>query len=143
MQTLEKYESLNLSAYVEHEDAKLVIANQGTKDENDRTMNDNVKEMADSLRNPYFNLYHWCKGEIYDIEALTLAVNIIDRIKIRIAENEKKKRATQGDLDNITTGRKTVTTMFKNANDTGNMVAKIEIVSQNDTDIDPNVISYV
>ena len=106
-------------------------------------MNDNVKEMADSLRNPYFNLYHWCKGEIYDIEALTNAVNIIDRIKIRIAENEKKKRATQGDLDNITTGRKTVTTMFKNANDTGNMVAKIEIVSQNDTDIDPNVISYV
>ena len=78
--------------------------------------------------------YHWCKGEIYDIEALTNAVNIIDRIKIRIAENEKKKRATQGDLDNITTGRKTVTTMFKNANDTGNMVAKIEIVSQNDTD---------
>ena len=106
-------------------------------------MNDNVKEMADSLRNPYFNLYHWCKGEIYDIEALTNAVNIIDRIKIRIAENEKKKRATQGDLDNITTGRKTVTTMFKNANDTGNMVAKIEIVSQNYTDIDSNVISYV
>jgi len=50
--------------------------------------------MAESLKNPYFNLYHWCKGEIYDIEALTNAVNIIDRIKVRIAENEKKKRNT-------------------------------------------------
>ena len=119
---LDKYEELNLSAYVDHTDEKMVLACKEKKDENDKTMKENVKDTVDSLKNPYFNLYHWCKGEIYDIEAVTRAVDIIDTIKKKIAENERKKRSTQGDLDNITTGRKTVTTMFKNANDTGKMV---------------------
>ena len=91
---LEKYEELNLSAYVEHDDAKMVLACKDKKDENDKTMKDNVKEMVDSLKNPYFNLYHWCKGEIYDIEAVTTAVNVIDTIKKRIADAERKKRST-------------------------------------------------
>lgn len=127
---LDKYEELNLASYVDNVDEKMVLTCKDKKDDNDKTMKDNVKEMVDSLKNPYFNLYHWCKGEIYDIEAVTSAVNIIDTIKKRIAENERKKRSTQGDLDNITTGRKTVSTMFKNASDTGNMVSKIEITDR-------------
>ena len=45
---LDKYEELNLSAYVDHNDAKMVIACKETKDENDKTMKDHVKEMVDS-----------------------------------------------------------------------------------------------
>lgn len=82
--------------------------------------------MCDSLKNPYFNLYHWCKGELYDIEAINMALLAKDKIQERIGITEKKKRSTQGDLDDITTGRKTVKTLFKNANDTGGMVTKIE-----------------
>jgi hypothetical protein len=85
--------------------------------------------MCDSLKNPYFNLYHWCKGELFDIEAVTSALVSKEKLYKRIQDTEKKKRSTQGDLDNITTGRKTITTLMKNKNDTGNMVNKIEAVS--------------
>jgi len=85
--------------------------------------------MCENLKNPYFNLYHWCKGELYDIEAVNSSLTMKDKICEKIGKTEKKKRSTQGDLDNITTGRKTVKTLFKNTTDTGNMVNKIESVS--------------
>lgn len=46
-----------------------------------------------------------------------------------IGKAQKAKASTQGDLDNITTGRKTVKTLLKNTNDTGSMVTKLEAVS--------------
>jgi hypothetical protein len=85
--------------------------------------------MCENLKNPYFNLYHWCKGELYDIEAVNSSLTMKDKICEKIGKTEKKKRSTQGELDNITTGRKTVKTLFKNSGDTGNMVSKIETVS--------------
>lgn len=30
--------------------------------------------MTENLKNPYFNMYHWCKGELFDIEALNNAL---------------------------------------------------------------------
>ena len=47
----------------------------------------------------------------------------------RINKKEKSKKNTQADLDNVTTGRKTVKTLFKNQGDSGGMVSKIEAVS--------------
>lgn len=87
--------------------------------------------MCDSLKNPYFNLYHWCKGELFDIEAVANSLITKDKLHKRIGDAEKRKRNTQTDLDNITTGRKTITTLMKNKNDTGSMVSKIESVSIN------------
>ena len=85
--------------------------------------------MTDALKNPYFNLYHWCKGEIFDIEAVYNALTLNDKIMEKIDKTEKKKKSAQADLDNVTTGRKTVKTIFKNQNDAGTMVNKIESVS--------------
>jgi hypothetical protein len=86
--------------------------------------------MCDSLKNPYFNLYHWCKGELFDIITVNNALAAKDKIHDKIGKNEKKKRSRQDDLDNVTTGRKTVKTMFKSQGDTGAMVDKIENVSK-------------
>lgn len=82
--------------------------------------------MCENLKNPYFNVYHWCKGELFGIEAVANAIAHKDKIQERINKSEKKKKSTQGDLDSVTTGRKTVKTLFKGANDTGAMVSKIE-----------------
>jgi len=91
---------------------------------------ENIKEavanMTDALKNPYFNLYHWCKGELFDIISVNNALSGKDKIFDRINKSEKKKRSRQDDLDNVTTGRKTVKTMFKSQGDTGAMVDKIE-----------------
>lgn len=75
-------------------------------------------------------MYHWVKGEIFDIESVVKALDTKDKIQSNINKNEKKKKSTQEDLDNVTTGKKTVKTMFKNIDDTGKMVNKIENVSK-------------
>ena len=38
---LEKYEGLNLTAYVDHEDDKLVLSNVGRTDDKGKTVKDN------------------------------------------------------------------------------------------------------
>jgi len=59
---LEKYEDLNLGAYTDNDKGKYVICNSNKakfKKETDKLIN--------SYQNPYHELYHWIKGEIYDI----------------------------------------------------------------------------
>lgn len=81
------------------------------------------------MRNPYYNFYHWVKGEIFDVEALVKAIEYKEKTLKIIQQKEKTKKNTQETLDNVTTGRKTVKTIFKSIDDTGKMVNKIESVS--------------
>lgn len=46
-----------------------------------------------------------------------------------VLQKEKSKKSTQETLDDVTTGRKTIKTVFKSIDDTGKMVNKIEAVS--------------
>lgn len=122
---LEKYEGLNFSNYVDNDESRLVFGNV----EGGKELKKEVSKLTENLKNPYFNIYHWVKGEIFDIESIMSAVTIKDKIdKTRLAK-EKSKKSTQENLDNVTTGRKTVKTLFKNIDDTGKMVSKIETVS--------------
>jgi hypothetical protein len=73
LSTLTKYEELNLKVYVEGDQEKLVLAAAGADGE-DNTHKDAVKELEENLKNPYFNLYHWIKGEVSDIDALLKAI---------------------------------------------------------------------
>lgn len=57
-----------------------------------------------SLRNPYIELYHWVKGELYDIEALRNSVNMRLKVQEKLRELEGKKRDTQKDIDSIQSG---------------------------------------
>lgn len=79
-----------------------------------------------SLRNPYIELYHWVKGEIYDIEAMRQAVNARNQVQEKLRGFEGKKRDTQKDIDSVQQGKKTATTLFKNADDVGAMANKME-----------------
>jgi len=69
---LDKYEELNLTNYTEGDESKMVFANQEFKESS------NLKEatiaMSENLKNPYFNLYHWAKGELFDIIAVNSAL---------------------------------------------------------------------
>jgi hypothetical protein len=127
LQMLDKYEELNLANYVEGDESKMVFGNTQFKE------SENIKEavtsMSDNLKNPYFNLYHWCKGELFDIIAVNEALKQKDKIQDKIGKNEKKKRSKQDDLDNVTQGRKTLKTLLKKDTDAGTMVTKIENVS--------------
>lgn len=89
-------------------------------------MKDSITKVSEGMKNPYFNLYHWCKGELFDIEAVYNAIAIKDKLVEKVGKKETKKSGQQKDLDSVTSGRKTIKTVFKNAGDTGNMATKIE-----------------
>lgn len=75
---------------------------------------DSVSVASQSLRNPYIDMYHWVKGEIYDIEAMRNACKSRSDILEKLRSLESKKISTQKDLADVSAGKTTVTTLFKN-----------------------------
>lgn len=58
-----KYEELNLKAYVDNDEDKLVyLGTNGTQ-----TLKEQMETVVDNMRNPFEDMYYWLKGEIYDI----------------------------------------------------------------------------
>jgi hypothetical protein len=60
---MNKYEELNLKQYTESDEDKLVFNNPNTS----TPIKDQMDHMIDNQKNPFEDMYHWCKGEIYDI----------------------------------------------------------------------------
>lgn len=85
-----------------------------------------MDHLVDNLKNPFEEMYNWCKGEHYDIEALQDSIMSRENLEAQKKKLEIKKREAQTDLDNVTTGKKSVRTIFKNQADTTGMVSSIE-----------------
>ena len=47
----------------------------------DLLVKEQVDTFNDNIKNPYFDLFHWCKQEIFDIESLSIAVRSKDKIR--------------------------------------------------------------
>ena len=68
---LNKYEELNLANYISDE-KKMVFGQykEGAANDNAEKIKEDITKLAENLKNPYFNIFHWIKGEIFDIEAV-------------------------------------------------------------------------
>lgn len=60
---MDNYEEINMMQYCEKNAKKLVIIETDNKD----VIKDQITHMIDNLKNPFEDMYHWCKGEIYDL----------------------------------------------------------------------------
>lgn len=65
---LDNYEELNLNHYVDMDSKKLLFNNPLNKN-----LKDNLVLVGEALRNPFTDLFHWVKGEVFDIVALQKA----------------------------------------------------------------------
>jgi hypothetical protein len=92
----EKYEEVNMIQYVDGNTDKLLFGNKS----ND-TLSSKLDHLTDNLKNPYIDLYHWIKGELYDIQALTMAIKEKDSNDKALKELEKKNVNTKKDLENV------------------------------------------
>jgi len=124
---LNKYENLNLNQYTQADVSKVVFGDLAA---NAETVKANIDKFNGGIKNPYFNLFHWVRGEIFDIEAVVEAMKHREAQQSNIIKNEKKKVNTQQNLDNVVAGRKSVKTLFKNQNDAGTMATKVEITER-------------
>ncbi|CDW87092.1 px domain containing protein [Stylonychia lemnae] len=119
---LDKYEELNMMSYLDRNASKLVI----TEPESKEIIKDQMSHMIDNLKNPYEDMYHWCKGEIYDLQALQVALTTREQVESQIKKMESKKKNTQADLENVNQGKKTIRTLLKSDKDTNGMLSTIE-----------------
>lgn len=117
----DRYENLNMQHYSDMDATQLIFHNPSNED-----LRISLQQAGMSLRNPYIDLYHWIKGELYDIEAMRNAIQARTNTMEKLRMLEGKKRDTQKDLESVSTGKTTVTTLFKNSNDTGAMANKID-----------------
>lgn len=85
-----RYEDMNLQHYTDMNSAELVLTNPDNAD-----VYNSLNEVAGKLQNPYIDIYHWAKGEIFDLRAIVNAVNERNRCESSVRELEKKKRETE------------------------------------------------
>lgn len=116
-----RYEDLNLSHYTDMNSRELIFNNPDNK-----SLQDAMVTTSGALKNPYIDLYHWVKGELYDLEAVKEAIKVRAETLENTKKLEAKKSSTQKDLESVASGKTTVTTLFKNSSDAGAMANKIE-----------------
>lgn len=87
---------------------------------------ESMRKTIENLRNPYVDLYHWVKGELYDLAAFTAALKEREAVSASVKDVNKKIVTSKSDIENVTTGKKTMGTLFKNSNDVGQMSNKLE-----------------
>lgn len=109
---LDKYEDLNINCYTENNPDKLVLNNPEQKQ-----LKEQMEHMVDNQKNSFDQMYHWCKGEIYDIKAVVNAIAQKDAYEKMLKKTESKKANTETDLDNVNAGKKTIRTIFKDEKD--------------------------
>lgn len=122
------YEDLNMVQYAELDVYQLVLNNPNNSD-----LKESMLHTIENLRNPFTDLYHWVKGEMYDVCAFQDAVLLREALAKKVKELSKKNVSTQKDIESLNAGKKTVTTLFKSEGDVGTMTNKI---ATRESDID-------
>ena len=107
---------------------KLVLNNP-----NDTALKESMLHTIENLRNPFTDLYHWVKGEIYDMGAFLNALVVRDEVAKKLQELKKKNVQAGKDVANLNAGKKSVNTLFKSEGDVGTISNKI---ATRESDID-------
>lgn len=92
---LTDYEDLNLAHYTDLDAQKLVINSP------DSPLKESMLHTLENLRNPFTDLYHWIKGELYDLSAMKNLLNERGKVATRVKELIKRKESTQKDIETI------------------------------------------
>jgi len=112
---------MNLQHYTDMNAAELILTNPDNAE-----VQTGMNEVAGKLQNPYIDIYHWAKGEIFDLQAIGNAVKERNKCEAAVKDLEKKKRDTQQDLQDVSAGKKTISTLFKDKSDSANLANKVE-----------------
>lgn len=118
---LTDYEDLNLTQYADIDVDKLIMNHPDNGE-----LKANLADAVESQTNPFTVLYHWIKGECYDLGSFSACIASRNAVAKRVKELKSKKTSTQKDIETVNAGKKSVTTLFKKPSDVGGMSSKIE-----------------
>lgn len=120
-QQLAQYEETNLVYYVDNDSQRLVVNNM-----DQGNLIESLRHTVENSRNPFTDLYHWIKGEIYDLAAFEAALLQLKAQATAVETLTKKIQSTKTDIENLTAGKKSVNTLFKSSNDVHTLQNKLE-----------------
>jgi len=86
---MQRYEDLNLQTYTEMQANELILTNADNLE-----LNIKLQELTSNMQNPYIDLYHWAKGEVFDLHAIMASVKIRADCERAVRDLEKKKSST-------------------------------------------------
>lgn len=81
-----EYEELNLQQYASDNESMLVVTNQANKE-----LRTQFDEATKKQKNPFVEVYHWVQGEIFDLQALSQAIEKLSEIEKEVSSNKKKQ----------------------------------------------------
>merc|ERR1712195_43787 len=110
------YEEVNLTAYVDMSATSLVLNNPANA-----SIKDQLVTTSDKMKNPFVDVFHWTKGQVLDLQAISAAVAARQTIAKKEMELVAKKTSAQSNLDNLNAGKTTMGTLFKNSGDAGTL----------------------
>ena len=120
----EEHERCTLIEYVENKDEnKLVFANPRNSELNER-----VRNLRESLINPYNSLLDWIEEEEIDIEAMLEAMNSLKGLESIKNKLRQKLDTLNNQLEGFrSSGKKTFTMIFKKPDEVANEMEKEKI----------------
>ncbi len=118
---LSDYEDCNLTNYLDYNTNGLIFNHANNTKQKER-----LEQVTGSLTNPYIEMYHYAKGEVFDLQAMHSAVEAWSAQLKYTADVEKQKWSLEKDVKNVSDGTKTLTTFYKSTSDTADMANKIE-----------------
>jgi hypothetical protein len=84
-----RYEDLNLAHYTDMNTRDLIFNSPDNKQ-----LQESMVACGAALRNPYIDLYHWVKGELYDLEAVRVSISVRAEVQANTRKLEEKKSST-------------------------------------------------
>lgn len=114
-----EYEDQNLTNYTDVDVTKLVINNP-----KNAVLKSGLATLETQM-NPITILYHWIKGEVYDLESFSAIIANRNTVAKKVKDLKKAKASTEKDIEAVNSGKKTVTTLFKKPEDVGGMSNKV------------------
>jgi len=82
-----RYEDMNLQHYTDMNTNELVLTNADNTE-----VFASLNEVAGKLQNPYIDIYHWAKGELFDLKAITAAVKERNACETKVRDLEKQMK---------------------------------------------------
>lgn len=73
--------------------------------------------MSDKLKNPFYNMLYWVKGEIADIKSMNQALETRVTLLQTMVKTSTKRESTQKELDSLQGGKTSFKTFFKSTNE--------------------------
>ena len=119
---LTQYENTTLNIYSAE---ALQASKKMISDSENNTMKEQINNLSLKVSNPFIRFKYWVKEEIIDLHALLEAISHKNSLESRKLKLENKIKSANSDLEKLTSGKKTLKSIFKSQSGKQTMITNL------------------